>query len=1011
MRPLVRFIRPVLLLLLLTLVLSPLAAQQRTQLAGVVRDSSGSVVPGASVTVLHAATGFRRATRTNGEGIYAVTSLLPGEYKVTVRQPGFRTVARLGVHLGASQNARLDFLLEVGALQETVTVEGDASLINTNDASSLLILGRDAVDNLPLNGSAIQHLVGFAPGVLHTPATGGESGQFTANGQRPNTNYFTVDGVSANNGIGGSGLPGQFSGNTLPGMTAIGSLHGLLAAAELHEMRIQTSTFAPEFGRMPGAQVAIVTRSGTNDLHGELFGNVRHEALGAADWFANSAGIPQGQRRFQDFGAALGGPIRPNRTFFFASFEHLRLRHSAVWQTAVPSLLTRRTAPVERRPVLDAFPMPNGPDLARDTAVHHAQALWPGSVRTASLRVDHALGARGLLFARFNRTPSDNQLGYLQYHHSRFVSSAFTTGAAVSLSPAVTNDFRLNVSRMSVDTAWIPAFPGGATPLDLSSVLPPVRVPGNGLYGLSLGDFGQLISGDGGRSRQNQWNLVNTLAASRFGHQFRLGIDYQRLRPSRLEHLTSVAGNYVSLANLLQGAEPVVNFSSVAAGSSLLETLSFFAQDTWQVHPRLTLTYGTRWEITPAPAYSGQRVATVLGNVTGGIITTPPPAPAAPFELDWRTRMGQFAPRAGFAWLVDPNASLVVRGGAGVFYDLGFTSSIDLLNGAPHNRWAVTLGDPRQATLAGTPLVYGYESNLRLPVALHWNLTVEKGFSSRTAVSAGYVASSGRRLLRRETGAATETLRIILATNNGSSSYDSLQLQVRRNVARGLRGIASYTWGHSIDNGSWDSATYRVFPGFGSQQDRGPSNFDVRHSLQLAMTWDLPQAARGWTLSGVFRARTGFPIDVLNTRNFFGLAFDNSRPDLISGQPLWLDDPFAPGGRRLNLAAFRTLDATRQGSLGRNALRGFGLSQLDLALQRSFLLVRESSLRVRLEAFNVTNSPTFADPVRYLNHPLFGLSTSTADLMLGAGSPLSGLTPAFQAATPRTLQVSVSYRF
>jgi hypothetical protein len=998
---------------LLAVLSAPLAAQQRAQLSGVLRDSSGAVVPEASVSVLHTETGFRRVTRTNAEGVYAVTSLLPGEYKVTVRKPGFRSVARLGVDLGASQNARLDFLLELGSLQETVTVEGNASPIHTNDAGSVVVLGRDATENLPLNGSALQHLISFAPGVIHTPATAGESGQFSANGQRPNTNYFTVDGVSANNGVGGSGLPGQFSGNTLPGMTAIGSLHGLLVAADVEELRIHTSTFAPEFGRMPGAQVSIVTRSGTNDFHGSVFTNLRHENLSAADWFANSSGIGRLPRRLQNAGLALGGPVRRNRTFFFSSFEHLRLRHSTAWRTPVPSLAARRAAAPELRPILDAFPIPNGPDLQRYASLHHARALWPATVQTGNLRLDHALSARGVLFARYNQGPSVNRFGYLQYNRSRFVSRGLTGGVTVALSPPLTNDFRISVSRIQVDTSWQAATPDGAARLDLASVLPPVMAPGRRLYGLSLGDFGQLIDGDGGSSRQDQWNVVNTLAISRFGHQVRFGIDYQRLRPSRLDHVTSLTATYQSLAQLLQGSAPDVSISSVAAGSSLIETLSFFTQDVWQLRPRLTLTFGTRWEITPAPVYAGAPVTAVLGTAASLRPLLEQTArdrafPLPPYDLDWRTRLTQLAPRAGLAWLADPNRNLVLRGGFGLFYDLGFTSSLDLLNGAPHNRWAVVLGDPRQTTLTGVQLLYGFAEQLRLPYTLHWNLTVERGLAYRMVLSAGYVGSAGRRLLRRESGPTTSALRLILATNSGKSDYHGLQLQLRRNVTRGLRGFVGYTWGHAIDNGSWDSATYRVFPAVSGVQDRGPSNFDVRHTLRVGATADLPHR---WQLSGVVRARTAFPIDIANTRNFFGLAFDNSRPDVSPGQPVWIYDAAVPGRRRINPRAFLTPAAGTQGTLGRNALRGNGLAQLDLGLQRRFVLPNESSLRLRIEAFNLTNSPIFADPVRYLNHPLFGQSTSLADLMLGSGSPLSGLTPAFQPAGARTVQLSVGFSF
>ncbi|MBK9169708.1 MAG: carboxypeptidase regulatory-like domain-containing protein [Bryobacterales bacterium] len=234
-------------LLLCILLASVVAnAQQRTQLFGSVLDATGGALPDAAITVLNLDTGIRRATRSNPQGVWAVYSLQPGEYKVRVRKVGFRTLARVGVRLGATESARLDFLLELGPIQETVTVEGAPVLTNTNDATALIVLGRDAFATLPLNGRGLQGVLDLAPGVVLTPATAGEAGQFSAAGQRPNTNYFTVDGVGANTGVSGAGLPGLFSGGTLPGMTAIGSLHSMAAARDLEEVRVQTSTFAPD---------------------------------------------------------------------------------------------------------------------------------------------------------------------------------------------------------------------------------------------------------------------------------------------------------------------------------------------------------------------------------------------------------------------------------------------------------------------------------------------------------------------------------------------------------------------------------------------------------------------------------------------------------------------------------------------------------------------------------------------------------------------------------------------
>ena len=339
----------------------------------------------------------------------------------------------------------------------------------------------------------------------------------------------------------------------------------------------------------------------------------------------------------------------------------------------------------------------------------------------------------------------------------------------------------------------------------------------------------------------------------------------------------------------------------------------------------------------------------------------------------------------------------MLRTGAGLFYDLSFSSATDLLNGAPYNRWRNLLGP---TLVAGGDVIYGFAPNLRLPYSLEWNVTLERSMGADAAVSAAYVGSAGRRLLRREGFDDA-----VLATNNGRSSYHALQLQARSRSRRGVQGVVSYTWSHAIDNGSWDSGTYRIFPGMSSDQDRGRSNFDARHNLQASLSYRLP---KGWLASGIFRARTGFPIDVVVRDNAFGLGFDNLRPDVVKN--VWIADANAPGGRRLDPTAFRT-PGTGQGSLGRNAIEGFGLAQLDLAIERQWTLTERARLRFRLEAYNATNRASFSDPARYLSNVLFGESTALAGLMLGAGRPNSGLSPAFQPGGPRTLQAGVTLRF
>jgi hypothetical protein len=376
--------------------------------------------------------------------------------------------------------------------------------------------------------------------------------------------------------------------------------------------------------------------------------------------------------------------------------------------------------------------------------------------------------------------------------------------------------------------------------------------------------------------------------------------------------------------------------------------------------------------------------------------------PAAEATPIWNASYTQFAPRVGIAWRANESGSLVVRAGAGIFYHTGFASATELLNGAPFNRWRTFVTDVATTT---PQIEFGYAPNLRLPYATHWNLTLERAVSTGSAVALGYVGSTGRRLMRREGYPFPGSLRphTVIATNEGRSSYHSLQAQYRGRPARNLSGWLSYAWGHSIDNVSWDSALYLLDAERGFTRDRASSSFDAKHSFQAALSWDVP--GRLFTLSTTARARSGFPIDVLTIENAFGLGFDNFiRPNLVNGEPIWIP------GRRLNPAAFAAPAGDHQGNLGRNAIRGFGFAQVDAAIQREFSLER-GSLRLQAEIRNVTNHPAFADPLGILSHPLFGQSSSLLNLMLGRGRPNAGLTPALQPGGPRLAQFSLLWRF
>jgi hypothetical protein len=319
---------------------------QNAELSGLITDPAGLGVPGAKVLVQNPNTTATRAVSSNQQGEYSAPALLPGAYNITVEANGFKTVHQNGVMVEVDQRARLDFALAVGSATESITVQGSAPLLNTSDASVSTVIDHQFVANLPLNGRSFASLIDLTPGVVLTPSNFQDQGQFSVNGQRPDANYFLVDGVSANLGSAGSGnLLGQGGAGQLPATSAFGGTSNLVSLDALEEFRIQTSTFAPEYGRTPGAQVSVITRSGTNTFHGTAFEYFRNDKLDANDWFANANGLARPELRQNDFGGVLGGPIVKDKLFFFGSYEGLLVRQPHVADTTSQGWRRVRTHP------------------------------------------------------------------------------------------------------------------------------------------------------------------------------------------------------------------------------------------------------------------------------------------------------------------------------------------------------------------------------------------------------------------------------------------------------------------------------------------------------------------------------------------------------------------------------------------------------------------------------------------------------------------------------------------
>src|SRR5262249_45394424 len=282
--------------------------------------------------------------------------LPPGKYRFEVEKTGFRKLVRSDMVVHVGDVLTLDFELVLGPIADAVTVEGGAPLLNTTSTSVSTVVDRTFVGNLPLNGRSFQSLLWMTPGVVLTPATAASPGQFSVNGQRSDANYFLVDGVGANVAIAiGTQLAVQGAGSA-PGLSAQGGTNSLVSVDALQEFRIESSTYAPEFGRMPGGQVSIVTRSGTNASPGTLFEFFRNDALDSSDYFVTRQRLPKPKERQHDFGGTVGGPIERDRTFMFVSYEGLRLDQPKSAVTEVPSIASRGAAPSVLQPLLAAFP-------------------------------------------------------------------------------------------------------------------------------------------------------------------------------------------------------------------------------------------------------------------------------------------------------------------------------------------------------------------------------------------------------------------------------------------------------------------------------------------------------------------------------------------------------------------------------------------------------------------------------------------------------------------------------
>jgi len=1022
------------------------AQSATTSLTVRVVDPQGAAVPDATVFVNNASKSVERQYKTNENGLRPIEPLPPSSYTIRVEKSGFAPAVFEDVSLHVASSKVLPVHLIVGESKVRVEVHTDPPLIADSAAVSTVV-DQHMMDNQPNNGRTGLNLIELTPGIAITTSSLTTQGQFSSNGQRTGSNNYMIDGVSANFASVASTFLYETAGGGVPSLSASGTWTSLASLDAIRELSVQTSTYGPEFGRQPGAQISMVTRSGTNAFHGGVFNYLRNSVFDANNWFANRSGLDKPAVKQNDFGGMLGGPVRfpgfrndPARTFFFVSYEGVRVRQPVVTeQLEVPSTEARNNATGVIRDILNAFPLPTSNDVAGSSVASYVGSFSnPQSVNATSLRIDHVFSPNLTVFGRYNYAPSEDQ-GRARFCAAscvallKYRTQTLTTGATFRISSTMFNDLRLNWSEAKVKQSYFLDNFGGAIAPPASSLYPSFTTRDQGYIYIEANTSGSNTLSDGlfSDNRQRQWNLVDTVSMTRGSHTIKFGIDYRHLgsrtnsgtykRQWRPDSMTRLVNNTASGATI---------FAPAVVLHPLYSNLSAFAQDTWRLSRRLTLTYGLRYEVNPAPSEENGELPFTVVNINDPANLALAPQGTKLYE----TTYNNFAPRVGVTYEVLPEKRMVVRGGFGVFYDLGYTYSgtafsteifpfvgrLDLTTSFTDPLFS----PPPPPRTLGPPYarVFAYDSNMKSPYTLQYNLTVEHGVGKRDTVSVAYVGANGRRLGRVESlrNVAAFT-RIDVVRDNGSSDYNALQIQYRHHLAHGLQVLGSYTLAKSLDTVSEESFQNFQTPSgqFSPLDDRGPSTFDVRHGFTAALSYAIPFPSThsvpkaifsNWALDGRVRAVSARPVNVTTGRDpFASLGYSSVvRPDLVPGQSLYLDDVNAPGGRRFNPAAFDAVTpvaAQRQGTFGRNVMRGFPASQVDLAIHRDFTLAEGWKLQFRADSYNLFNHANFNNPIGSTRDANFGRSTQ----MLASG--LGGLSPLYQVGGPRSFQFALKVLF
>ena len=984
---------------------------------GAVRDASGSVIPGVSLTARNLETGQTRTAATALDGSYRFSALPVGSYEVRAEQAGFRSAARMGLTLSVSQEAVVNFALEVGAIEQTVEVSAEAPLVNTTSGSLGGLVDSEKLADLPLNGRNYADLILLQTGINYNvnKGTGGATlgTPFSSSGAPIYSNNYLLDGASMVTYYGG---------------TAAGN-SSTLGIDGIREYKVVTNSFSAEYGMTMGSQTTVVSKSGTNTFHGSLFEFLRNDVLDARNFFDYQTDLTPGRLpafRRNNFGGSFGGPIVRDKTFFFGVYEGLRQRlgRSLLIRTLPAEAFNGTLVPLDQispltKPFLSFYPQPNLPN---------GEITYPYSEPMredyGQMRVDQTLSGAGTLFGRYTVTDGTHieSEGFEQFTQSRMSRNTYITASENHiLTPTLLNTFRFSFSRTTrlQDGPGLPELTGPQFSFE----------PGQTAGRIEIGDVNTwgLSSTQPADVQQNVFTWSDDLFYTRGRHALKFGTLINRYWQFGLR--SPLARGRIDFANattFLRGQ--VSQYSGTVPGSSVAHeyeytTLGFYVQDDLRVRPNFTLNLGLRYEFHTTFQDATNTTAT-LRDLKHGDKTTVGPPFANP-------SLRNFSPRFGFAWDVRGDGQTAVRGGFGLLYDIAnYGYQIRTLC-APPFCGTFNVNNPGPVTL---PLVYPtvlrenginltqLDYNLGQPHMLQYNLTVERQLPGNLAFTLAYGGSRGINIYRQsEANANVPQIlpdgrkfwpsnarrvnpnwgSITFYETGGDSWYNSLQFGFQKRMSRGLQFQSSYTWSKSINTqpgrGSGDSnnSAQNMMDPDDNQVERGLSPFDITHNWKFNSIYRLPQLAdagsvmgkllNGWGFSGILSLQTGYPFSALVQRNLSrtGVAGGGNsrvdRPDLVAGRSFSdITSGTTAGcagvaaGQKLGTpdlwydpCAFTLQQPGFLGNAGRNILHGPGMANLDFSLTKDTalgFLGESGKLQFRADVFNIFNHSHFATP-------------------------------------------------